>query len=156
MIKRASTLIWAMATFMAGIAAIGLIGFSILSSANLLAGDIKALLGGREDAENLLPASPPASDEVRSYALFTTVEYGAYTVTTGVRYTSSHRPEIDHQWCYIANSERAGQFYSNLTLATASAGGDKTIPEFAASALATLDLTPDSVQALISSHCRFQ
>jgi hypothetical protein len=134
--------------------AIGLVLFSIFSSAGITFHDIQDMTDEYWSEKAIRPEQAKRADEVRSYSLFKTVEFGEYTATTGIRYASTTVPDIEHQWCYISDGEQAGRSRPHLTLATKTANGNTDIPDFETSALAEFGLTRISVQALITSHCR--
>lgn len=111
---------------------------------------------GGSGAEKTPPTLPAQPDEVKSYSLFTTVKFGSYQVTTGVRYGSTINQKIQGQWCYLSSDDQLGSYHLNLTLANVDATGIKTTPDFKKATLEQFDLNQVSVNSLIQTHCRFQ
>ncbi len=102
------------------------------------------------------PAGELVAGEVRKYVLFTSVPFKHWEVTTGVRYVSTAKREVESQWCYIAKPGGFGGPTVQLTLATSSGAG-KPRPRFYPDAgLRPFNLTKMTAQALVKSHCRFQ
>lgn len=151
---------WGVLTAIVLCAAISLVIITILSGTGITFSDMWLNIKSayEETTGNLSSqaAKTQRPDEITSYNLFTSVEHSNFVVITGTRYRSSQNPEIEYQWCYISRNNGLGRHTSGLTLATIDKAGRKNVPDFDPASLKKFSLTEQSVQKLITSHCRFQ
>lgn len=96
--------------------------------------------------------SPGETGAVQNYVLFTHVETGIYTVTTGAEYVSTTDMRVARQWCY---AQRGDGDRSVVQIADADASGTVSFQSPSADTLAFLGLSQAAVRDLADRHCRF-
>ncbi|MEP2987305.1 MAG: hypothetical protein ABJP08_29055 [Roseibium sp.] len=126
-----------------GLLAIALVGYHIALHAELKLPDFKSV------------SNTTQQDEIRSYALFTHVAWGAHEVVTGVEYASDRDRQITSQWCYLSGKP-TGERTIQLTLANKTIEDNLTLTDPTDTALADFDLTRATARELVTSHCRFR
>ncbi|SMD14981.1 hypothetical protein [Rhizobium sp. RU36D] len=135
--------------YMAGLGVAFLISVDVLRASGLQWSDIAAL------AKQFIPDRN--GREVKNYVEFTTVEAGALSVTTGVKFASSiEEGRITSQWCYVEPLVSQGATTLNLFLSTVEGRNRPKLVDFAPADLQPFGLTADDAQTLLKTYCRFQ
>ncbi|EFO34078.1 conserved hypothetical protein [Roseibium sp. TrichSKD4] len=104
--------------------------------------------------EDFLPGNDPG--DIKKYVLFSKHKHQGFEVVTGVQFASSRNRTIEKQWCYV--SKKGSVTASNQTLHIADVNGADLpkINTFSNEVLASFDLTPQTLNPFVKSHCRFQ
>lgn len=104
--------------------------------------------------EDILPGN--GSGDIKEYVLFKKHKHKAFEVVTGIQFASSRNRTIEKQWCYV--SKNGGVSASNQTLHIANVDGTEApkLNTFNSQVLASFDLTHQTLNQFVKSHCRFQ